>query len=48
MVGSSIAIFGNVTADGTKVKVIHREHDGAIHAMAAHPTEYVDQWILEL
>ncbi|XP_053376609.1 cilia- and flagella-associated protein 251-like [Mercenaria mercenaria] len=39
VVGSSIAIFGNVTADGTKVKVIHREHDAAIHALAAHPTQ---------
>lgn len=41
VVGSSIAIFGNVTADGTKVKVIHREHDAAIHALAAHPSQYV-------
>lgn len=41
VVGSSIAIFGNVTADGTKVKVIHREHDAAIHAMAAHPSQWV-------
>lgn len=41
VVGSSIAIFGNVTADGTKVKVIHREHDAAIHALAAHPTQPV-------
>ncbi|KAL4223798.1 Cilia- and flagella-associated protein 251 [Mactra antiquata] len=39
VVGSNIAIFGNVTADGTNVKVIHREHDSAIHALAAHPTE---------
>jgi len=41
VVGSNLAIFGDVTADGTTVKVIHREHDGAIHALAAHPTEYV-------
>lgn len=39
VVGSNIAIFGNVTADGTKVQVIHREHDAAIHALAAHPTQ---------
>lgn len=38
VVGSSIAIFGSVTADGTKVKVIHREHDAAIHALSAHPS----------
>ncbi|XP_071110877.1 cilia- and flagella-associated protein 251-like [Haliotis cracherodii] len=38
VVGSSIAIFGNITADGTKVEVIHREHDASIHALAAHPT----------
>ncbi|ESO91649.1 hypothetical protein LOTGIDRAFT_191347 [Lottia gigantea] len=37
VVGTSIAIFGNVTADGTKVEVIHREHDAAIHALASHP-----------
>ena len=39
VVGSSIAVFGNVTADGTKVDLIHREHDAAIHALAAHPTK---------
>ncbi|XP_052797898.1 cilia- and flagella-associated protein 251-like isoform X2 [Mya arenaria] len=39
VVGSSIAVFGNVTADGTAVKVIHREHDGPIHSLAAHPTQ---------
>ncbi|KAK6192834.1 hypothetical protein SNE40_004236 [Patella caerulea] len=37
VVGTNIAIFGNVTADGTKVQVIHREHDAAIHALSAHP-----------
>lgn len=41
VVGSSIAIFGSVTADGTKVKVIHREHDSAIHALASHPSLWV-------
>ncbi|XP_071181145.1 cilia- and flagella-associated protein 251-like isoform X1 [Mytilus edulis] len=39
VVGSSIAVFGNVTADGTKVDLIHREHDAAIHALSAHPTK---------
>ncbi|XP_067673834.1 cilia- and flagella-associated protein 251-like isoform X2 [Haliotis asinina] len=38
VVGSNIAIFGNITADGTKVEVIHREHDASIHALASHPT----------
>lgn len=38
VVSSTIAVFGNVTADGTKVEVIHREHDAAIHALAAHPS----------
>ncbi|XP_033747234.1 cilia- and flagella-associated protein 251-like isoform X1 [Pecten maximus] len=39
VVGSSIAIVGSITADGTKVKVIHREHDAAIHALTAHPRQ---------
>ncbi|KAL3856807.1 hypothetical protein ACJMK2_011524 [Sinanodonta woodiana] len=37
VVGSSIAVFGNITADGSKVQIIHREHDAAIHALAPHP-----------
>ncbi|KAK7499056.1 hypothetical protein BaRGS_00009603 [Batillaria attramentaria] len=37
VVGSSLAIIGNITADGSKVQVIQREHDAATHALAAHP-----------
>uniref|UniRef100_A0A2C9LPD9 CCAAT-binding factor domain-containing protein n=1 Tax=Biomphalaria glabrata TaxID=6526 RepID=A0A2C9LPD9_BIOGL len=40
-----IQIYGTVeaestrisTPDGSKIKVIHREHDAAVHALAAHP-----------
>ncbi|XP_072043906.1 cilia- and flagella-associated protein 251-like [Amphiura filiformis] len=28
-----------IVADGSRVKMIHAEHDAAIHSMAAHPTE---------
>ncbi|XP_077995257.1 cilia- and flagella-associated protein 251-like [Glandiceps talaboti] len=38
-IGTSTALIAHVVADGTKVKVIHREHDAAIHAIAAHPTK---------
>ncbi|XP_070205737.1 cilia- and flagella-associated protein 251-like isoform X2 [Littorina saxatilis] len=37
VVGTSIAIIGNVTTNGSKVQVIQREHDAAIHALASHP-----------
>ncbi|KAL5017193.1 hypothetical protein ScPMuIL_006782 [Solemya velum] len=37
VIGSSLAMFGSITADGTTVKVIHKEHDAAIHALEAHP-----------
>ncbi|XP_064612327.1 cilia- and flagella-associated protein 251-like isoform X2 [Liolophura sinensis] len=37
IVGTHSAMFGHVTAEGTKVKVIHKEHDAATHALASHP-----------
>merc|ERR1719277_1476647 len=37
VVGTSIAVYGNIETDGSKFKVIHREHDAAVHALAAHP-----------
>ncbi|KAH9503910.1 Cilia- and flagella-associated protein 251 [Bulinus truncatus] len=37
IVGTSIAIYCSINTDGSKIKVIHREHDAAVHALAAHP-----------
>ncbi|XP_059176207.1 cilia- and flagella-associated protein 251-like isoform X2 [Physella acuta] len=37
IVGTAIAIYCSINTDGSKLKIIHREHDAAVHALAAHP-----------
>ncbi|KAL8575873.1 hypothetical protein ACOMHN_014878 [Nucella lapillus] len=37
VVGTGVAVIGNVTTNGSKVQLIQREHDAAIHALASHP-----------
>ncbi|BFZ18180.1 hypothetical protein BsWGS_21219 [Bradybaena similaris] len=37
IVGTAIAVYCSVITDGTKLKVIHREHDAAVHALDCHP-----------
>ncbi|XP_077862113.1 cilia- and flagella-associated protein 251-like [Saccoglossus kowalevskii] len=39
MIGTSTAVIAHVVADGTSLKVIHREHDAAVHAVATHPSK---------
>ncbi|GFR90714.1 WD repeat-containing protein 66 [Elysia marginata] len=37
IVGTAIAVYCAINTDGTQLKIIHREHDSAVHALAAHP-----------
>ncbi|RUS85636.1 hypothetical protein EGW08_006582 [Elysia chlorotica] len=37
IVGTAIAVYCSIITSGTQLKIIHREHDSAVHALAAHP-----------
>lgn len=37
VVGTTNAIYAHVTTDGTDVKVIHKDHDSAVHGLSSHP-----------
>ncbi|XP_013416583.1 cilia- and flagella-associated protein 251 isoform X1 [Lingula anatina] len=37
VVGTSTAVYGHITTQGTIIDVIHRDHDASVHALAAHP-----------
>ncbi|XP_064647461.1 cilia- and flagella-associated protein 251-like [Lineus longissimus] len=38
-VGTMSAVYGYITSDGTKVDIVHRDHDAAVFALASHPFE---------
>ncbi len=39
VVGTTTAVHAHVSPDGTEVKVLNRDHDAAVHALASHPNK---------
>ncbi|KAK2172977.1 hypothetical protein NP493_913g01059 [Ridgeia piscesae] len=39
VVGTTTGIYAHIITAGSVMKVIHRDHDAAVHALAAHPSE---------